>query len=177
DAFIAQQLDADSIDDTATLAKLKKLPTLGMATPVIIEQYTPPKPVVLPSPSPAKAPETTSPSQKPIAQNPLGQTPQLTANPSMPAMQNEMTTDAKKEEAGKMPALSANMNPPEAMAKPSESQQPSAAAPKPTPTPKNPYMVITDLQRAKLLRAVYSERQLYEMMVDFWENHFSIFAN
>ena len=47
----------------------------------------------------------------------------------------------------------------------------------PTPTPKNPGMVVGELQRAKLLRAVYSERQLYEVMVDFWENHFSIFAN
>ena len=52
-----------------------------------------------------------------------------------------------------------------------------ATKPSPTPVPKNPYMVITELQRAKLLRAVYSERQLYEVMVDFWENHFSIFAN
>jgi uncharacterized protein (DUF1800 family) len=59
-------------------------------------------------------------------------------------------------------------------------QEPTAAAsptPKPTPSPKNPGMVVNELQRAKLLRAVYSERQLYEVMVDFWENHFSIFAN
>jgi uncharacterized protein (DUF1800 family) len=49
-------------------------------------------------------------------------------------------------------------------------------AAKPTPPPKNPQMVVTELQRAALLRAVYSERQLYEMMVDFWENHFSIYA-
>src|SRR5438270_37602 len=55
DAFIAQQLDPNSIQDSAAIAKIKKLPTIGMATPVIIEQYTPPKPV--PSPSPAKAPE------------------------------------------------------------------------------------------------------------------------
>src|ERR1051326_4318411 len=32
DAFIAQQLDADSIDDPGPLAKLRTLPTLGMAT-------------------------------------------------------------------------------------------------------------------------------------------------
>ena len=38
-------------------------------------------------------------------------------------------------------------------------------------------MVVTELQRAKLLRAVYSNRQLYEVMADFWENHFSIYAN
>ena len=51
------------------------------------------------------------------------------------------------------------------------------AKPSPTPVPKNPGMVVNELQRAKLLRAVYSERQLYEVTVDFWENHFSIFAN
>ncbi|HUF26399.1 MAG TPA: DUF1800 domain-containing protein [Gemmatimonadaceae bacterium] len=33
-----------------------------------------------------------------------------------------------------------------------------------------------ELQSAKLARAVTSERQLEEVMVDFWENHFSVFA-
>ncbi len=41
---------------------------------------------------------------------------------------------------------------------------------------RNPQMKVTELQRAAFLRAVYSERQLNEMMVEFWENHFSIFA-
>ena len=171
DAFIAQQLDPDSIDDAGTIAKLKKLPTLGMATPVIIEQYTPPKPV--PSPTLPKAPDkVTAPAQKTIAEAPT-----LSANPSMPAMQSELQIGTKKEAAGRMPAYPESMKSPETMPKPSEPQQPTAAAPKPTPAPKNPQMVITDLQRAKVLRAVYSERQLYELMVDFWENHFSIFAN
>lgn len=49
-------------------------------------------------------------------------------------------------------------------------------APKPAPPAKNPQQVVTELQRAKLLRAVYSERQLNEVLVDFWENHFSIYA-
>jgi uncharacterized protein (DUF1800 family) len=35
---------------------------------------------------------------------------------------------------------------------------------------------VTDLQAAKVARAVASERQLQEVMVDFWENHFSVFA-
>ena len=30
--------------------------------------------------------------------------------------------------------------------------------------------------KAKLLRALYSNRQLYEVMVDFWSNHFNIYA-
>jgi len=78
------------------------------------------------------------------------------------------------------------MKPGDAMQKPEESGQKQeagtmpalpAASPRPTPPPKNPQMVVTELQRAALLRAVYSERQLYELMVGFWENHFSIFAN
>jgi uncharacterized protein (DUF1800 family) len=42
----------------------------------------------------------------------------------------------------------------------------------------NPRGVITDeLMQAKLLRAVYSERQLEEVMTDFWLNHFNVFIN
>jgi uncharacterized protein (DUF1800 family) len=36
--------------------------------------------------------------------------------------------------------------------------------------------VISDIEEAKLLRAVYSERQLEEVLVDFWFNHFNVFA-
>jgi uncharacterized protein (DUF1800 family) len=39
-----------------------------------------------------------------------------------------------------------------------------------------PRLIIFELQQARLLRAVYSQRQLYEVMVDFWSNHFNIFA-
>jgi len=151
EAFINQQLDPDSIDNSSVIAKLRRLPTLNLATPVLIEQYTPPKPVASPSPAVTRT-----------AGNSTAQTPNLINQNQeagkMSAMQNEMQMDTKKDEAGKMPAL-------------------PAASPKPTPPPKNPQMIVTELQRAKLLRAVYSDQQLYELMVDFWENHFSIFAN
>lgn len=40
----------------------------------------------------------------------------------------------------------------------------------------NPQMVVVgELSSAKLLRAIYSERQLDEVMADFWFNHFNIF--
>jgi uncharacterized protein (DUF1800 family) len=38
-------------------------------------------------------------------------------------------------------------------------------------------VVIGELMQAKLLRAVYSERQLDEVMTDFWFNHFNVFIN
>ncbi len=39
-----------------------------------------------------------------------------------------------------------------------------------------PQEVVQELQSAKILRAVYSERQLDEVMADFWMNHFNVFA-
>ena len=129
DAYIKQQLELDTIDDSALDKRLEKLPTLNLATPTIAELYNPPKPVVKPTPSPA---------------------PKVTEEKTETATANAVAVEAKPS---------------------------PTPAPKPTPPPKNPGMVVTELQRAKLLRAVYSERQLYEVMVDFWENHFSIFAN
>jgi len=168
DSFINQQLDPDSIDNSAMIAKLRRLPTIGMATPVIIEQYTPPKPVASPAPAPAKSPEKSTP-QMPNLLNQDQEAGKMTALPN--AMQDEMQMDAKKDDAAKMSAVKGLQE--EAGKMPAL----PAASPKPTPPPKNPQMVVTDLQRAKLLRAVYSDQQLYEVMIDFWENHFSIFAN
>lgn len=37
-------------------------------------------------------------------------------------------------------------------------------------------VVVQELGQAKLLRAIYSERQLEQVMTDFWFNHFNVFA-
>jgi len=42
----------------------------------------------------------------------------------------------------------------------------------------NPQALVADeLIQAKLLRAIYSQRQLQEVMTDFWFNHFNVFIN
>jgi uncharacterized protein (DUF1800 family) len=38
-----------------------------------------------------------------------------------------------------------------------------------------PQKLLQELQSQKLMRAVYSERQLQEVMTDFWFNHFNVF--
>ena len=38
-------------------------------------------------------------------------------------------------------------------------------------------VVTSELQQAKLLRALYGERQLQEVMTDFWFNHFNIYLH
>ena len=44
------------------------------------------------------------------------------------------------------------------------------------PPERRPYAITAELQSAKLVRAIASERQLQEVMVDFWFNHFNVFA-
>ncbi|MEK7701011.1 MAG: DUF1800 domain-containing protein [candidate division NC10 bacterium] len=44
------------------------------------------------------------------------------------------------------------------------------------PLEKRPFRIAAEAQAAKMLRAVSSERQLHEVMVDFWFNHFNVFA-
>jgi hypothetical protein len=39
-----------------------------------------------------------------------------------------------------------------------------------------PQFMTGELQMSRILRAVYSERQLQEVLVDFWTNHFNVFA-
>jgi uncharacterized protein (DUF1800 family) len=39
-----------------------------------------------------------------------------------------------------------------------------------------PQRITAELQASRILRAVYSERQLQEVLVDFWSNHFNVFA-
>ena len=40
-----------------------------------------------------------------------------------------------------------------------------------------PQQISQQLDSSRILRAVYSERQLQEQMVDFWSNHFNVYAN
>jgi uncharacterized protein (DUF1800 family) len=44
------------------------------------------------------------------------------------------------------------------------------------PVEKRPARIAVELQAAKVVRAVTSERQLEELMVEFWFNHFNVFA-
>src|SRR5688572_10066763 len=42
---------------------------------------------------------------------------------------------------------------------------------------RDPRPVVEQLQSQKLIRALYSQRQLQEVMVDFWFNHFNVNAS
>jgi uncharacterized protein (DUF1800 family) len=172
--FVAQQLEPELIEDTALDIRLRKLPTLTIATPELIEQYTPPKPAPSPSPQPSMPvlPSTSATATALVAEQKGIITPSLSPSGS----EQQMTME--KSEAAQESMLSKQLSMQE-MKHAGEARKDSQSPAKPlAPTPvKNPQLVVTELQRAALLRAIYSERQLFEVMVNFWENHFSIFAN
>ncbi|HEX3101451.1 MAG TPA: DUF1800 family protein, partial [Pyrinomonadaceae bacterium] len=177
--YIEQQLDPESIDDSALDKRLAKLPTLTLPTPTMAEQYNPPKPPVVAAPGDTidfkvvngeqfnfKATvDTEGKLAVPFTDKPL-LVQNLNENDLRTALTKALGTRVLNPQVS---LLVSKIQPP--------APTPGAPTPSPTPTPKNPNMVVTDLQRAKIMRAVYSERQLYEMVVDFWENHFSIYAN
>ena len=49
--------------------------------------------------------------------------------------------------------------------------------PQEVPPERRPFRIIQELQAARITRAVMSERQLEEVMVDFWLNHFNVYAH
>ena len=72
---------------------------------------------------------------------------------------------ARRQQAARAGNQSGNQN---------DQQQPS---PQPTPEmQQRANQVVIELSEQKLLRAVYSERQLQEVLTDFWFNHFNVDA-
>jgi uncharacterized protein (DUF1800 family) len=62
------------------------------------------------------------------------------------------------------------------MTRPEARQQVLAQNPQLAQAAQRNQQMVGQVQSAQLARAVSSERQLDEIMVDFWENHFSVFA-
>jgi uncharacterized protein (DUF1800 family) len=172
--FIAQQLDPESMKDSALDERLRNLPTLTIGTPELIEQYTPPKPAPSPSPQPSMSvlPSPAATATSAVAEQKGIITPSLSPSGTEQQMKMEKTQPQNSMMQNQVSAQEMKPAGGEAM----KGSQPSSKPPTPKPV-KNPQLVVTELQRAALLRAVYSERQLFELMVNFWENHFSIFAN
>ena len=73
-----------------------------------------------------------------------------------------------------LPAAGAGATkPPEDSPRDDEPPSPNTGNPAP---PRFPQTAIRELVTAAILRAAFSRRQLYELMVDFWSNHFNIYV-
>jgi uncharacterized protein (DUF1800 family) len=175
--WIDRQLHPESIADSALQARLSRFPTLSMSSQALLDKF--------PRPQVAAKREGVTPQQyreeqqaklQAARQVTDGQQPMAAANSDAPANGDSAPADNG-------PAASVapqNMTPDEL----AEILLPGAKnAAKGGGNPllnyeriKTPQRITAELAMAKMDRAVYSEKQLYEQMVDFWFNHFNVFA-
>ncbi len=182
--WIEQQLNPNSVDDRALDARLSDYPTLRMSTAKLIDEYPQPKQVEKQAEKQVQAQARQEQRRSDAAaviekdtQNGQGRqansevpaatpvsAPQLAAdNPNAPAPMKQQTQgNAATNGAGRRDLLGGGdpNNVPRAIADDS----------------KRPQRVVAELSMAKVTRAIYSERQLQQVMNDFWFNHFNVFA-
>src|SRR5213593_3141505 len=176
DNYIAQQLNPEKIDDSATEAKLKNLESLRMSTAELYEKYPQPGQLLQQLQRRGALPAELAAAQQARTKAGANATTTATNSPNIGGttsgeMQGPST--AKTAEAAPKTVTPANsdgnpMNNPEYRRAVYEYYKENNLRPA--------QFIIGESQMARILRAVYSERQLQEVMVDFWTNHFNVFA-
>ena len=151
DNYINQQLNPDKLTDTVAENKVKDLSSLNMTTAQLYEKYPQPGQLLRQLQQRGMLPENLAEARENRVKGGAN-----TAPPEMP-------------KAESMPSpLPANPLENEKYRKLLEAYYNANGL-------QRPQRIIAELQASRILRAVYSERQLQEVMVDFWTNHFNVF--
>jgi uncharacterized protein (DUF1800 family) len=174
DKYVELQLNPEKIDDTASEAKLQNLETLRMTSAELYEKYPQPGQLLQQLQRRGALPADLAAARDNRQQNRAN-----APNPNQPkageAMAGEMQAPANPNAANPNaanPNVAANdANP---LNNPQYRQAMMAYFKENNLRP--PQFLTGELQMSRILRAVYSERQLQEVMVDFWTNHFNVFA-
>ena len=176
--WIALQLNPKSIDDSAVEARLHIYPTLKMSNAQLMAAYPNLKQQAAKQNAQAKVetPEQKAQKQADAAITAMAQEldgNDAPANGPMPAIHDATAPSASPDTPSPM-----KLNPPTRGAgrKDALSVDPNAVPPVISDDSKRPQRVVEELAMAKMTRAVYSERQLQQVMDDFWLNHFNVFA-
>jgi uncharacterized protein (DUF1800 family) len=175
--WIDQQLNPKSMDDSAVEARVSIYPTLKKSNFQLMAEYPNPK---------QQAAKLSAPAKEETAE----QRAQRQADAAITTMARDMDAN----DAPASGAMAANhetapavdsdtpapmkLNPPTRGAgkKDALSVDPNAVPPAISDDSKRPQRVVEELAMTKMTRAVYSERQLQQVLDDFWFNHFNVFA-
>ncbi len=165
DKYIELQLNPEKIDDSASEARLQNLETLRMTTAQLYEKYPQPGQLIKQlQQRGALPPELAAASDNRKKGGAKAADPAKTGD----AMTAE-TGPAVSQKPANNPAADQNpMNNPQYRQAVMEYYKENNLRPA--------QFLTGELQMSRILRAVYSERQLQEVMVDFWTNHFNVFA-
>jgi uncharacterized protein (DUF1800 family) len=170
--WIDRQLHPESIDDSALDARLERFPTLKMSSAKLLEEF--------PEPQAAARREGITVEQYRKEQ----QEQMRAAMQSMPAQGDaapEKQSDMQMADPHGMPNFEADeadmaANPGKAKGE-GKGQAGFGNQMFNYEKIRAPQRIVAELSMAKMTRAVYSERQLQEVMVDFWYNHFNVYAS
>lgn len=176
DNYINQQLNPEKINDAVADAKVRNLPTLSMTTAQLYEKYPQPGLLLRQLQRRGDLPADLAEAQKNRTKDP-GAVQGAQPNASQPNNGAMMPGDAvaKNETAAKNEA-GAKVDPGAPAAQDNEEYRRSVREYYLQNGLQLPARIVGELQASRILRAVYSERQLQEVMVDFWTNHFNVFA-
>jgi len=189
--WIDGQLHPESIHDSALESRLSRFPTLGMSSEALLQKF--PRPQIA-----AKREGITPQEYRKEQQEKLRAARQAMGAESQPEQMaangdtsNGETSNGNTPQSGgnaSLQSASPQSSSPQNMA-PDELAEillPGAKNGKGQNGPGNqmmnyeaiqtPQRVVAELAMAKMDRAVYGEKQLDEQMVDFWFNHFNVFA-
>jgi len=167
--WIEQQLNPKSIDDNAVEARLGGYPTLTKTSAQLMAEY----------PNPKQAAKLAGQTKQESVQV---QSAQKQADETITAMARDMDGNGGGAMTGSVATadtpspMKTNPATPGAGRKDALSVDPNAVPRAIADDSRRPQRVVEELAMAKMTRAIYSERQLQQVMDDFWFNHFNVFA-
>lgn len=158
DNYINQQLNPEKISDTVAENKVKDLTVLSMSTAELYEKF--PQPGQLLRQLQARG----------VLPNDLAEARDNRVKGGANAAPGEMPVQGEPAKGNQPPTPAAG--------NPLDNEKYRAAIQEYYRQNglQQPQRIMAELQASRILRAVYSERQLQEVMVDFWTNHFNVFA-
>ncbi len=154
ETYINQQLNPEKISDTVADNKVRDLNVLNMTTAELYEKYPQPGQLLRQLQQRGMLPADLAEARENRVKGGANSTPtEMPKNESMPSPQPPPGNPLENEKYRKVVEAYYRENGLE-----------------------RPQRIMAELHASRILRAVYSERQLQEVMVDFWTNHFNVFA-
>jgi uncharacterized protein (DUF1800 family) len=203
--WIDGQLNPNSIDDKAVEARVEVYPTLRMTSAQLVAEYPQPKQAAklaaTQAANQAPAQQRRSDAAAATVAKDMQGAQTTPAMQAAPAMQGGAGEDQNTQTAAPGTSVAANAATAASAGSPMKepsmkddassmnARTPGAGGKRdllggdPNAVPraiaddsKRPQRVVEELAMAKVTRAIYSERQLQQVMDDFWFNHFNVFA-
>jgi uncharacterized protein (DUF1800 family) len=187
--WIEEQLNPGSVEDKALEARLEDYPTLKMSSAKLLDEYPQPKQAA------KQTGLTKAEFKEQQAEKRRADAAAQTVAKNMPAGQRQATpvSDAETPEQNSenKPEKQEMSDEPAPMKQQGSGNAAASGGGKrdvlgggdPNNVPraiaddsKRPQRVVAELSMAKVTRAIYSERQLQQVMDDFWFNHFNVYA-